>query len=801
MSGLYKHLTLTKERLINDRRTTRINFPAPPERELPQHSRRLRQSLSQARTQLSQNHSSSPNRFIFKFSYAGSMDLNRLDKHGVEFVSQEGKQACIVFADEAGLTTFEEHLSRLAVDDAELTYKKILEALEGIDNWTADDRKSWAVSQKGFPDETSFKLDIELWPIAQQSNPLRQSMCSEFEAWLLEHSIRQIDRINQDSLLIYRLEVTAAQAEMLLNHTDVRLVDLLPESGIGYAQLNVDINTIPQDIPAPASDSARVCILDSGMNTNHPMLKSAIGESCSFISGQDEFDDAGHGTAVAGITLYGDVASCVESNYWQPAFWLYNGKILYKDMNTEEVRFDEKTIETTLVEAVSYFSDLGCKIFNLSIGNANAPYDGRHVRGMAYILDKLAREFDVLFVVSAGNFSGSDEPPLPLDSWRDEYPEYLMDSLSAIIDPAPALNVLTVGSLAKHNATRNALRRPDDVSELSPASEDQPSPFTRHGPSVKGALKPDLVATGGSLASPLRPEGRQWDQTVQGLGVLSLNHAFQGNTLLQEQSGTSFAAPYITHLAGRLLNEYPQASANLLRAMLVNHANLPHECVSVFPEEWQVAYKSSTSTRHRELPREVAGYGKVDVDTLYRSTENEVVLLAEEQIENNAHQFFELPFPDDFLRSNRATRVIRITMAFSPPVKTTRLDYIATKLSFRLVNGESLEQVQRHFNHDMQDETDSMSESITGDRRQVSAQIREKGTVQSSIWTCRQLNPSVKWFVVITRQDRDWGEVLCSESEPYALVVTVSDHENEEARLYQQIQARIQEKAQTRTRL
>jgi hypothetical protein len=79
--------------------------------------------------------------------------------------------------------------------------------------------------------------------------------------------------------------------------------------------------------------------------------------------------------------------------------------------------------------------------------------------------------------------------------------------------------------------------------------------------------------------------------------------------LFSEISGTSFAAPYITHLAGRLLNNYPKASANLLRALLVNHANMLSEIESSFPEDMKKSYRSANG---RDAFRDIAGYGAVD---------------------------------------------------------------------------------------------------------------------------------------------------------------------------------------------
>lgn len=786
----YEHLVIEREVLKNDRRTRRMNIPRPDRGDLKSHGQRLLTSLNHSIGYARGQPTSRPGNFVFKIRYTGHLDINHLKKHGVQFVSQEDNELCIIFADEAGLAVFSDHLQKLGVDEEELTYKQILEAIEGIENWTAEDRKSWVINKEGFPDQASFIVDVELWPIAVAHHPDRLHICQTFEKWLADNDIFRKDKLNLDSLVMYRLEVSEGQANILLEHGDVRLLDLPPKSGIQYHQLNVGLEDFPIEIPAPPENAARICVLDSGVATNHPLIAPAMAESESFVKGEDEFDGAGHGTAVAGIALYGDLEACKASNYWKPELFVFNGKVL--DSNCE---FDVNTIEKTLLDAVSYFVDEHeCRIFNLSIGNKNSPYDSRHIRGIAYVLDKLSREYDVLFIVSAGNFNGSEEPEIPKYSWREEYPEYLLCEQSVIFDPAPALHAITVGSVARHNATFDAQRYPE-INQLAPASENQPSPFTCHGPSVKGAIKPELVAVGGNYASPVRMQA-EYNAVERGMGVLTCNNKFVGGTLLCEVSGTSYAAPYVTHLAGRLLNNYPKASSNLLRALIVNHANVPREVKETFSEEVQQAYKEAVG---REAYRDIAGYGVVDESELFRSSETAVVLMAEEKIENNVHHFFELPLPEEFLRSQRATREIRVTLAYSPAVKTTRIDYMATKIHYRLVKDTSLDNVQRFFNHSTQDETKSRSDDSVNNR-DVSADLRGKGSVQSSKWTIRQPNPAEKWFVVVTRQDKDWGEALSLEKEPYSLVVTVTDRENENAQLYTQISQRIEQQVQQRAR-
>ena len=76
-----------------------------------------------------------------------------------------------------------------------------------------------------------------------------------------------------------------------------------------------------------------------------------------------------------------------------------------------------------------------------------------------------------------------------------------------------------------------------------------------------------------------------------------------------------------------------------------------------------------------------------------------------------------------------------------------------------------MQDVQQYFNHDIQDGTDSRNDDAVSNRS-ITAQQRDHGTVQSSSWTFKQRSPDEKWFVVVTRNDREWGTPLNSQHEP-----------------------------------
>ena len=197
-------------------------------------------------------------------------------------------------------------------------------------------------------------------------------------------------------------------------------------------------------------------------------------------------------------------------------------------------------------------------------------YSGGKVGTWTATLDLLSRELDLLFIVSAGNYEHVPENGNPEDHLQG-YPNYLLTDNCRLLEPATAVNCLTVGATAHSDAVPDP--GPGDVALVPIAGVREPAPFTRCGPTVGRAIKPELCDDGGNLA---------FDGLTQGLRrtpeceVFTVHHEYL-QRLFTTARGTSYAAPLVAHKAAAVLRAFPDASANLLRALLVNSASVPVE--------------------------------------------------------------------------------------------------------------------------------------------------------------------------------------------------------------------------------
>ena len=773
----HPHLEIAREEPVTERRSR----PAPVSREPPDdprsHGAELRSRLQAARNAVADDLGGYDERRLIKIGLTEKVSPEEVARAsgGLEIVSQEEGTLVLAFATEAELEAFEAKLGQLAAG-TQVTYQNLMYALRSFDRWTPDDRTGWALRNDGFPRDEPFLIDAELWPLARGDHATR--LRAAFETWVREHGGEILDSVSQPYLSVYRIRCSRSLAEDLLRHRDIRTVDLPPRVGVELKLSFTPVQDLEQT-PGPPKDAPGITVLDSGIVAGHPVLGPAVGDAQSFIPGVPPADEHGHGTFVSGIALYDDVADRLRKHAFMPELRIFSGRIL-----DEQNRGDPYLIENQVEKAVRYFADeYGCRIFNISYGDFNKPYRNRHVAGLAVTLDALSREIGVLFVVPTGNYEGDDTGP---SDWRAEYPEYLTGDGSKLLDPAPALSALTVGSLARNERIS---RWPNDPGYRPVARSDQPSPFTRHGPSVNGAIKPDVVDYGGNMMIDARAGGHLMIG-AHGTGELSTSIRFATGQPFAEDSGTSFAAPRVANAAAHILKEYPQATADRCRALLVAHARTPSPCSQLFAGDDDALHN-------------VTGYGLVDRSALYRSLEDCVTLWAEDAIENRRHHFYEIPVPAEFWSPGRREREITVALAYRPSVRTTRIDYRAAAINFKLVQSRSLDEVVDRFNAAVDiGDTEKVQERQSG--RRFSETIRSRGTVQAATWTFKQPSSALRdssWFAVVTRNDPTWGANHASERESYALVASIADRSAQEPRLYTHIEARLRERIRLRARV
>ncbi|TDA67846.1 MAG: S8 family peptidase [Clostridia bacterium] len=758
--NLYDHLPFSRLEPINQRRV-RPGFstttpPSDPKAFAADVSGQLSRAVEEARKEIP----GFDPRLLLKVRALGisPSDLEAIE--GLTVISQEGKDLLVLFAKEEGLNEFKNRLDQIARGEIP-TRKDVMYAVKGWENWSKEDRIGPALRRHGIPTQEPFRVDVELWALERRDE--RSSMLAAFEARCRENGLKQLDRLTQETIIMYRLEVSRAGLEFLLSHRDVRMVDLPPLYQLEVGLTHVSVQDLPE-VPPPEASAPGITVLDSGLNTNHPLLGPAVGDAQSFLPGLGPEDENGHGTMVAGLALYGDVEQQLRSGRFIPELRLFSGRI------TDASNYSPGFLENRLIEAVDYFTkEYGCKIFNLSIGDVQKPYTGGHVRGLAAVLDTLVRQYNVLFVVSAGNFWRTEEFP---QDWRGQYPDYLFTDEARIIDPAPALNVLTVGSLAKYEQPRLGQRFPNDVNYQPVARRDQPSPFTRSGPGPGDAIKPEVVEYGGNFSVDLRTQPNKLLPNDL-LGELSTFHEYTGGRLFVVDAGTSFAAPKVAHLAGRLLKRYPEAGPNLLRALIVAHAAIPE------------ATRELLQDASKEM--NLVGYGKPDWDSVIYSVDSRVTLYCQEKISGQTHHFYEIPLPEDFFGGRaRRKRYITVALAHIPLVRRTRIEYKGSSINFRVVRARYLDDILPIFRYTSKEEREALLPEAG--KFKPTPNVRNKGTVQAATWQIKQVDS--RWedgrlFIVVTRAVEPWAEQIFDE-EDYALVVVLKD-ESEQVRYYTQV--------------
>lgn len=694
---------------------------------------------------------------------------------GLTLLASDEDKSLILFASNEEMQGFRDRLDAYArgapPGQVAPSYANFIDRVEEITALQPRDRIGVRLREDGLTDaadfaaDRTFLLDIELWDFGRRE--VRSRKLDQIADYIEAHEGEVLDRYVGPSITMLRARLAGAVVHTLLDLDVVATVDSPPEPDIGTCEaLELTVAGVPAISPV-AADAPVIGVIDSGLNA-HPLIDDVVVGAIGVPAALGGADDFGHGTRVGGIALFGDLRAQLANGTLERAGRIASAKVVNARGNFDERRL----IPSQMREALTTLNQrFGCRLFVISLGDRTRVYDGGKVGPWAATLDELARELDAVIIVSAGN--RAPRAGSRLEQAVTEYPGYLIEPANRLFEPAGAMNVVTVGSLAHGEGIGIEFAEDVKVRPITRALE--PSPFTRAGPGIGGALKPDFVDLGGTMVLDPMVARLRWGEEVPTAGVLTLHH-LAVDRLFTAGSGTSYAAPLVANKAASILARFPTASANLVRALLANAAQVPDEAAL------------KLQPLGSEALRAVCGHGQVDAVCATYSDDHRVVLYAEDELPLDHFAVYHLPIPELFQSGGR--RTIRVSLAFDPPIRHTRADYAGVDMSFRLIRGCDPALIFDHYRHRSKGEgrQPDIAKRYNCDL-EPGPQERERGTLQSaSVTFSRSTEQYGDDYYLVVRCEAGWAASF-EMRQRFAVVVELSHQD--EVQLYARLRARV----------
>lgn len=703
------------------------------------------------------------------------VEAEELEKAGLYLLSIASGRAIVAFAGDADMTSFVrrclEYEQEPPPGQKAARHEGFFDKIDNLRRLTPRDvvDADLAAMVASCPSDELLRVDIECWcPDSPSESRRRHDETLDglgvAGGFVIDASCRY-----EVGLSLIRADLPAGMVWDLASIDRVRRIGLLPRPLLTRPEvINIGIDDLPV-VTRPRHDAPIVAVIDSGVRASHPLLAPAVAEILPvgpyFPDGSDE---SGHGTMVASLALHGSIEAHIHQRVkmLQPAGWLLGVRVLDRQGEFPE----ERVWEELLADAIRLAAERGARVINLSIGDAAHPYLPPGPTPSAAVIDKLAREHNLIVVISAGNIH-----PEIYESEESEithsYPTRLLDREdTGLLPPAMSALALTVGALVPDSSQGTQPAR-ESVDTRLMGKPGEPSPLTRVGPGIENMTKPEVVTPGGTYLYDLGTGRARADRAT---GTVIGAAGIPTDRLLATSLGTSFAAPLVAYAALRVLSRYPSLSANSVRALLL--ASTTAVDVPVDGEG------NASQARAR---RRLAGYGRVDASHAEFSADHRAVLLSADELQVNQVHFYTVPLPDSFFHAG--SKRIAVALAFDPEVRPSRLDYMASRMSVFAYRGAALEEVRVKYDRAFANEDPPEGLKSFQLNLQPSDASRLHGANQYA-----SLDFSAKWderyrhhdLVVVVRNTNRWA----AEGTPqgYALAVVLETDERM-APLYSQL--------------
>jgi hypothetical protein len=484
----------------------------------------------------------------------------------------------------------------------------------------------------------------------------------------------------------------------------------------------------------PEHDAVAVCILDSGVTREHPLILAGLEASDvhKYDPNWPDGDSAawrGHGTAMAGLGLYGDLVPLMTATgQVRISHRLESVKMLPHDGTSHEPRlYGAITRESATRPEVGH--PHRPRVHCMAVTSPTGANRGRPSSWSAAI-DQIAfgdEDIRRLIVLAAGNIRDRIS--------RRDYPN--RNDVEPIENPAQAWNALTVGAYTEKDTlvdpTYNGWRTIAPYGSVSPCSR------TSVAWDHRWPIKPDVMLEGGNWAD----FGEQVD-SPDDLAVLT-THYRPAIRLFEAFGDTSAAASLGAHLSANVMSHRPTAWPETVRALVVHSA------------QWTPAMQGEINRAYRQADRGALlrrfGYGVPTISRAVFSSFNDATIVAEEhlrpfrlvgsQVKTQDMNLHPLPWPREELERIGETEVqLRVTLSYfvepNPGERgwQRRHRYPSHGLRFALKRSQETDAAFRaRINKAVVlEEEELVAPPEPADDGWLLGRIRDVGSVHSDIW-------------------------------------------------------------------
>ena len=666
-------------------------YAGPPDQQ--RHAAALRDALMEAQRQAEANraavdisvHGAQPGLYVeFESPPGVDLKLESLEdrRRGIEMVAvrrgpadPEGLavQFATVFVPDGALRHFFDRFERYAretTQKGEPRHKDMVDRIAALRKATL--RALWTDATEAYPDDAEA-IWWEVWLRRHDGDELQRLL--EFAAQAgLDVGER---RLGFDDRIVVLAKGTSTQLSASLDVlNDLAEVRKAKESGAFFVNASPKeqaewLDDLKERVTPAAGDAPAVCILDTGVTREHPLLEDLVAPNDAMAvdpawGGHDDGGGAGnmgHGTEMAGLAAYGDLAPYLASRTpVQMRHRLESVKILpprganppelygaitAQAVTRPEINAPQRPRIFSMAVTATDERDRGqptswsAAIDALAAGRVFDPA----IQGLVY-LDEAEESARRPFILSAGNIA----------------PDHLQDDrlgrsdLDAVHDPAHAWNALTVGACTEKSAIGDPAW--DGWSPLAPPGDLSPWSTTSVTFQDRWPIKPDIVCEGGNVAT----DGRAFDNAIPDLCLLS-THFRPAEKSFVLSWATSAATAQIARMAAIVRAEYPEYWPETIRGLIVHSAEWTRPMLAHL--------RGAGGKRARAKLVRRYGFGVAHLGRALRSANDALTLIAQATIRPFSEgkmremHLHELPWPKDVLEELGPTPVrLRVTLSY-----------------------------------------------------------------------------------------------------------------------------------------